>query len=320
MPIRMDRIDNWIFVTGVIRSGTTFLGKILSTPLEVDYIHEPFHGGYTLPERRVLLPRYIRPGDASRTTQRYREQVDHLYRYEIAMRTALHGNDAWYRKAVKSVVGSRGPVYLRLAKLNPVHRAAVIKDPIGKMVASFLHREFDTTPVILVRHPVSLAASLARLEWWPEVREFAVQEDLVEDYFSDEPDFLFRSWPNRMLESMAHWRATYKVLLRQAALHPSWQVITHEALSERPIEVVQGLYDALDLPWSESVARTLRKLTSGSNSATARTGRVQDFKRDSARIFQMRRDSVPVEQRRQIFEIVKDVALDIYSPESFALE
>ena len=82
---------------------------------------------------------------------------------------------------------------------------------------------------------------------------------------------------------------------------------------------MQGLYDALDLQWSESVARTLRKLTSGSNSATASTGRVQDFRRDSARIFQMRRDSVPVEQRRQIFEIVKDVALDLYSRESFAL-
>ena len=47
-------------------------------------------------------------------------------------------------------------------------------------------------------------------------------EDLVEDYFADEPDFLFRSRPNRMLESMAHWRATYKVLPRQSAQHPGW--------------------------------------------------------------------------------------------------
>lgn len=41
--LAVDRIKNWIFVTGVIRSGTTFVGKILSLPLQVDYIHEPFN-------------------------------------------------------------------------------------------------------------------------------------------------------------------------------------------------------------------------------------------------------------------------------------
>ena len=87
-----------------------------------------------------------------------------------------------------------------------------------------------------------------------------------------------------------------------------------------PIKVVKEFHDTLDLPWSEAVPRTPRKLTSGSNSATARTGRIQDFKRDSASIFQVCRDSVPVEQRREIFEIVKDIALDIYSRESFALD
>jgi len=230
MAVRLNQIDKWIFVTGVIRSGTTFLGKMLSLPLQVDYIHEPFHGGYTLPGRRVLLPRYVRPGDESDEVQRYRKQVAHLYRYDIAMRTALHPQDAWYRKVAKHIAGSRGPFHLRLAKWNPFHLASVIKDPIGKLVAGFLYRAFDTTPVIIVRHPVSLAASLERLGWWPEVREFAVQDDLVEDFFADEPDFLFRSWPNRILESMAHWRATYKVLLRQAARHPNWQVVTHEEL------------------------------------------------------------------------------------------
>jgi hypothetical protein len=34
----------------------------------------------------------------------------------------------------------------------------------------------------------------------------------------------------------------------------------------------------------------------------------------------MRRDSIPAEERRQIFDVVKDVALTLYSRESFALE
>jgi hypothetical protein len=236
------------------------------------------------------------------------------------MRTAHHNQDAWYRRVAKSVVGSRGPFYLRLAKMNPFHRAAIIKDPIGKMVAGFLYREFDTTPVIIIRHPVSLAASLERLKWWPEVHEFAVQPDLVDDYFADEPDFLTRSWPNRMLESMAHWRASYKVLLHQADKYPNWQVVTHEEFCRRPVEVVRRLYNNLDLPWSTSFADKIRRLTNSSNPTQARRGRVQDFQRDSSSIFEMRRASVSIKERRQIFSVVKDVALDIYSRESFAVD
>lgn len=319
MRIRINQITTWVYVTGVIRSGTTILGKVLSFPLEVDYIHEPFNGGYTRGDRRALLPRYVRPGDTSEETQAFRERVARLYRYDIGMRTAHHNEDSWSRKALKTLLGSRGPFYLRLAKMNPFHRAAVIKDPMGRMATEFLYREFDTTPVILVRHPVSLAASLRRVGWWPEVREFAVQPDLAEDYFADERDFLTREWPNRLLESMAHWRATYKVLLQQADQHPDWEVVTHEDFCKRPVEVTRRLYDNLGLPWSSTYAGKIRALTKDANSPEARSGRVQDFRRDSSRLFEMRRDSIPVEERRQIYDVVKDVALNIYSRDSFAL-
>lgn len=320
MRIRTDQITNWILVTGVIRSGTTILGKVLSFPLSVDYLHEPFHGGYTLGDRRALLPRYVRPDDQSEEARSYRERLARLYEYDIGGWTAHYDGDPWYRKLAKSLVGSRRPFFLRLAKMNPFHRAALIKDPFGKMVAELLYREFDTTPVIMIRHPVSLAASLRRLGWWPETHAFAVQPDLVEDYFADEADFLTRSWPNRMLESMAHWRATYKMLLSQAEKYPDWSIVTHEAFCERPVEITRRLYEDLDLPWSDRYVDKLQSLTAASNSSGARGGHVQDFRRDTSSLFEMRRDSIPVDERRQIFEIVKDVALDIYSRESFALE
>jgi hypothetical protein len=45
-----------------------------------------------------------------------------------------------------------------------------------------------------------------------------------------------------------------------------------------------------------------------------------DLSRDSASLFEMRRDSLTREERREVFEIVKDVALQLYSKESFALD
>lgn len=319
IKIAVDNIENWVFVTGVIRSGTTFVGKVLSLPLQVDYIHEPFGQWCGMPELDQVPPPYLRPGTNGEQERRYRALLERLFRYDFTLQTSRYAQDPWLRKVAKRLFGSRGPFYLRLAKLNPFHTAAVIKDPNGRMLTEYLYREFEVKPVIVVRHPVSLTASLRRVGWWPGVREFARQPALIEDFFDGEPDFIGRTWSDPVLKSAAHWRATYKVLLAQARTYPEWHVVTHEALSADPVGVFQPLYEALDLPWSRRVERKIRTLTEGA-SAQARDGRVQDFRRNSADIFEMRRDSIPKEERRAIFDVVEDVALQVYSRESFAID
>lgn len=320
MKINVGNIENWILVTGAIRSGTTFVGKVLSLPLSVDYIHEPFNGGYSLPEKTPFHSRYVRPGDDAAATKRYREQLSQIFSYNFALNTTIHSGDPWFKKIAKRVVGSRGPFYLRLAKKNPLHRAAVIKDPVGWSATECLHRQFGVTPVIIVRHPVSLAASLERVGWWPGLQEIARQPDLVEDYFADEKTLLRRDWTDPMLEAAARWRLSYKMLFAQAHEHPGWQVVTHETLCQHPVAEFKRLYRVLDLPWSASVARRVRRLTGGSNSAEASKGQAMDLRRNSADIFEMRRDAISREKRRAIFDIVGEVALKAYSRESFALD
>lgn len=319
MKVAVDNIANWILVTGVIRSGTTFLGKVLSYPLSVDYIHEPFGRNCGMPGIEDFPPPYLRPGTETAVTRQYDAHLERLFSYDFTLRTPAYEGDSALRKAVKAVVGSRGPFYLRLAKMNPFHRAAVIKDPHVRMLAEYIYRQYEARPVVVVRHPVSLMASLERVGWWPGVAQYAQHPDLIADYFADEPDFLHRAWDDPMLESAAHWRATYKMLLAQAAKYPDWEVVTHEELSANPIPVFKRLYEALALPWSEGVERKVRRLTEG-RTARARSGRVQDFRRNSADIFAMRRDAVPKERRRAIFEIVQDVALELYPRESFAID
>jgi hypothetical protein len=312
-----DQIDNWVLVTGMMRSGTTFAGRVLSAPLQVDYIHEPFNNGYTLPGKKSFPLRYV-PPDAS-GGEAYHHRLAHLFRYDFGLETTYSPRDPWWRTLAKMCVGSRGPFFLRLAKLNLFHHAAVIKDPIAVRATEYLYSHFDVRPVILVRHPASLAASLKRVGWWPEVKDFR-QPELIERYLSDETEMLHREWPSRFLESMAHWRLLHKMILRQARKHPEWIIITHERLSAQPFQTFRYLFDRLDLSWTKHTVRTIERLTGQSNSARARHGQAMDLSRDSAHLFEMRRDSLTSEERRQIFEIVNDVALQLYSRESFALD
>ena len=320
MSFATDRIDTWIYVTGVPRSGSTFLGKVLSLPFTVDYIHEPFNIRCGMPEMTRRY-RYIRPSLDTPEMQAFHEAAQRLFTYDFELRKKLSGHDSWMRTLSKRLVGSRGPFYLRLAKLNPFSRAAVIKDPTSPFTAAYLHERFGVKPVILVRHPVSLAASLRRMGWESSLHWLAEQEPLIEDHFRDEPDFLTRTWQSALAEAMAHWRAVYKVLLAQAEANPSWEIVTHEAFSRDPIGVFGGLYDRLGLPWSPYVERRIRAMTQGTpGKATARSGRVQDLQRDSSQIFAHRRSQVPPEERALIFDIVQDVALQLYDEASFGLD
>lgn len=317
MKMAVENITNWILITGAIRSGTTFAGTVMSLPASVDYIHEPFNGGRSLPDERPFTARYI-PPDVD--DEEYDRQLSNIFSYDFTLNTTIHHQDPWWYNMAKSILGSRGPFYFRIARLNPFHKAAVIKDPTSKFVAERLYLKFGVRPVVLVRHPTSWIASLKRVGWWPGTREFANQAELVEAHFSDDRDFLNTTWSSNLKKSAAHWRASYKMLLEQADCHPDWQVVTHEELSSSPVAVFKRLYGQLDLPWSSRIERSVGRRTKGSNSTEASSGRVMDLSRDSANIFEKRRDSLTREERREIFGIVEDIAMQVYSRESFALE
>jgi hypothetical protein len=319
LKIAVENIKNWIFVTGVIRSGTTFVGMVLSLPLEVDYIHEPFNPLCGMPGIDRWY-RYLRPSLDTKQMQHYHELATSIFSYELTLRSWYPQSDSWQRKVIKGIVGSRGPFYLRLAKLNPFHKAAVIKDPIANLLTEYLYLHFGIKPVIIIKHPLSLVASLKRVNWWPNPGEISDQPHLIEDYFWDEADFLTRDWGDPILAAAPYWRAIHKVLLAQKGKYSDWQVITHEELSQNPLSIFHRLYQKLELPWHKSIERKILKLTQDNRSAQARKGRVQDFQRNSADIFKVSRDSLPLEERRAIFEVVEDVALQIYPRESFAID
>lgn len=318
LKFRPENISNWIYVTGIGRSGTTFVGKILSLPLCVDYIHEPFNPECGLPGIK-RWDTYIRPSLETPEEQDLHGQIQTIFSYDFTLRTLVPQQNGPLRQWVKQRIGSRGPVNLRLAKLNPFHTAAIIKAPIGLFLTEYMYAQFGVKPVILVKHPVSVIASLQRAGWYPKPSQALDQPHLVVDYFSDEPEFVSQGWDDPILAIAAYWRVAHKVLLYQVTRHPSWLVISHEDLSAEPVATFRTLYDKLDLPWSWWIERHIRALT---ERPTRNRGnpQVHQFARSSKDIFAARLHSVPKETRRKIFDIVGDVASPLYPRESFAID
>lgn len=319
MKLAMGKVKNWIFVSGAIRSGTTFTGRVLSLPSEVDYIHEPYNQSQFKFGNLEPCP-YVRLEIDTEEMQTYHQFTKRLFQYDIKLPNYIPENDPWFKRISKLTLGSRGPFYLRLARLNYLHKAAVIKDPIAIFLAEYLYTYFKVKPVILIKHPISFVVSLKRKNWWENPSKLANQHDLIKDYFADEPDYFLKQWSSPLEAAAAYWRIIYKILLSQSNKYTDWHIVKHEEMSQSPLTYFNDLYQALDLPWSKAIEQKIINMTDGSGKNKVTQNKIHSLRRNSSEIFNASVESLTLEEREMIFNVVQDVALQIYPRSSFSID
>jgi hypothetical protein len=96
--------------------------------------------------------------------------------------------------------------------------------------------------VIVERDPLAVAASWNELGYEVRFRIdlMLAQPRLLEDHLDPFVDHLRRS-PSWFGDVGRYWGASYHVLRRIAAPHPTWRRVTHEALCARPDTEFAGL-------------------------------------------------------------------------------
>ena len=303
-----------ILVTGAPRSATTFVGNVLSLPLSVDYLHEPLNPLCGIPSAdQSFLD--LRGLTGQRRLQVFGE-VDALLRYEPMLRTGYFSRDPLAVRLVKPLVGSRGPVYLRLARCNPFSRAVVVKDPFAAMSIEAFVDQWGFQAVALVRHPVAFVASMARLGWEPSLvlADLASQPSVLERLHDEDRALIEQPLLDEWDAGALLWRITTREFLRVAGRRASLVLLTHEAVSNHPIEVFQRLYEDFGLPWSGRIERRIQHMTTG-DAVEASHNRTQSFTRDSRKLLELRLDQADASVRQRIWDITGEVASAWYEPE-----
>jgi hypothetical protein len=244
-----------ILVTGSHRSGSTWVGRMLSAAPGVVYVHEPF----SLSARAApCYPRFTTwfTYVTSENEAAYVERMARLAELRYPWRAE------WAeRPTLRRLVGtSRRAWAYRVARRRGAR--ALIKDPIALMSAEWLADRFQAEIVALIRHPCAFVASIKRMNWWFRFENLYSQPLLMRDLLGEYEE------PMRRLDATEHdlidngaltWTVIHHVIRVFQERHPDWIYVRHEDLASDPIGQYEALYGRLGLEMSPAARATIEE-------------------------------------------------------------
>jgi Sulfotransferase family len=265
--VSRDRGGRPILVTGMPRTATSWVGKMLEASGRLVYVNEP------------LNPRHP-PG---RSPGVLRADVEHAFQY------ISEENERDFLPAFRGTVRLR---YHPLAELRRNHRPydvlraakytggfalgrlrgrrALLDDPYAVFAAPWLHRRVGCQVVVTVRDPVATVSSWQRLGWRPRLEELLAQPALVRDRLAPFRSELEAAVAGGSVDGVDGvdatsllWRVVYATVAAYRREIAGLEVVRHEDLSVDPLPAFAGLYDRLGLPLGPDAERAITRATSG---------------------------------------------------------
>jgi hypothetical protein len=241
-----------LLVTGLPRSGTSWVGKMLEASGEVVYVNEPMNPQH---------PPGHSPGILDAT-------VTHRFQY-----VCTDNEEPWVRaftdtlalryKPAAELRRNRGPY--DLAKMGKYAtsftmgrlrgRRAMLDDPFAIFAAPWLVDRMGVDALVLVRDPVAFVGSWRKLGWTIHFHELLEQPLLMRDHlepYRTQMQALVGS-DDWLARTALLWRMTYGFVEQVREGRPSLRVRTYESLVEDPVPAFRQVYEDLGLTWGPKV-------------------------------------------------------------------
>lgn len=219
-----------ILVTGMPRSGTTWLARLLATGART-----------ALPGREPMNPRG-RQYALSGTLPGWVRLTDPTARQQRLLRLAYAGINPW----TYSRYGSRQ----WLAWLPTVR--CIVKDPFAMLSIPAVQRVVGARAVLVYRHPGAALASYRRMGWTPDTEELV---PIVSQFLAAHGPSDGVALPGRGQDDVSalawFWSALYGMALRETT-ESTVDVVSHRDLAIGGENAAWSIFRALDLTWTKA--------------------------------------------------------------------
>jgi glycosyltransferase involved in cell wall biosynthesis len=302
-----------VLVTGMHRSGTSWVGRMLNLSQRTAYISEPLN----MLHRRGVLDLEVKHW------YQYVHNVKHA-EFELAFRRMLKlryklGKEMLSLRSDRDLLRMMRDAFVflrgRIARQRPL-----IKDPFALFSVPWFLDELDCEVVIVVRHPAAAVSSLKRLGWNFDFKDLLAQDKLMEDWlapFRNEIEASINEESSLVEQGALLWRMLYHTAHQIKERYPAVRLVRHEDLSRQPLLEFEQLYLDLELPFSKHAQRGIERATQATNPEEVSLRSIYATKLDSlANLFNWKK-RLTEEEISRIREITSDVAELYYAEEEW---
>lgn len=257
-----------LLVTGLARTGTSWVGKMVEAGGDVVYINEPMNPSHPPGRSPGVL-------DTEVAFQYEYIGADNEHRFHDAYRKTL----ALKYGFIREVRRNRKPYDLaRMAKYGTtftVGRIAgkrpMLDDPFAIFAVPWLTSRLGARAVVLVRDPVSLVGSYRKLNWRMKFDQLLDQKELVRDLLhpDDVAELLAhqpKSDDDRVTAAAIKWKTVYRAVDEHYRDRPSVAIRRYEDFARQPQDSFAELYEFFGLPFNDKTAQRIRAATTGGGS------------------------------------------------------
>jgi Sulfotransferase family len=317
-----------IVITGMHRSGGSWVAKMVEGGGGVVHVNEPFNRrhppGLTPGILRVPPPlsyQHVGPHNEADHLPGFRDMLELRYGLTAELRANRGAYDL--AKAAKYLAAF---TYGRARGRRPL-----IDDPYMVFAAEWLADRLDCQVVMLVRHPAGIVSSLKRIGsgWSDNLPDIASQPELVQRYLREYAADLERA-VHQPFDPVAHgallWLLIHSAIAQQVARHPEFIVVRYEDLATDPVTGFRDLYRRLGLPFDERAEKAVRAGSlAGPGARRNPWGRVGMAKTafqpmQSADNAWAWRDRLAPDEARIVLRRTRDVAARFYAPDELVLD
>ena len=236
-----NKLKNSIFISGMHRSGTSWVSQILSTA-----------GGYVVKDEEIFLPNYPSQNKPIKIWYEYihsKNEKKYIQYIENALSNKYHLiHEFPFQESISQKIKA---FYL---KTNSILRKSfydstplILVEPLGLLSSDWFSKTYKCKMIIIIRHPAAIISSLKlnNIKY-----NFNGSDSLfVQNEFVDNNNNNLPKSDDIIGQGILMWKILYSYVQKLQKNNKNWIFVKHEDLSIDPMNEFQLLFKKLGLPF-----------------------------------------------------------------------
>jgi len=307
-----------ILITGSHRSGTTWVGNIISSSSKIQYIPDTFAPNGLLRQNQLFDIWYKHVPSSNNPTIYNRLQK--LFDFNYTITEALHLKDDRGKFNYRNTP-ARLTFYKEISMNKILGRNNLIpllKDPIALFSAEWLYQNFYTNNIVLIRHPAAFVSSLIRMNWRFDFKNFLNQPYLMENYLSRYSNNMKSKNLDIVMEGCILWNCIHIIIWDFKKKYPEWIYKRHEDLSLNPMGEFEDIFTKIHVDFTSVVKEKIESTTSIYNpKEVEKEGKIHQLRRDSKANIKNWQNRLTKDQIIAIRKLTEEISHHFYKDEDW---